>query len=290
MRVRTAVLPVAGLGTRFLPATRAIPKELLPVVDRPVVHFVLQEARQAGIERFVFVTSRGKSVIEDHFDRNLTLETALEKRGEGKMIEAQLRELPAPGDIVYVRQGMPLGLGHAIACARGVVGDEAFAVLLPDDLFLAARPAIGQVIDAWKAGAGKSVVGVQEVPDSAVSSYGIVDPGESAGLGFAVKDMVEKPRPEKAPSRLAAVGRYVLEPDIFDALPKESGSLTEEIQITDAIGGLARRGRVEAVKIVGERFDCGTPLGLLKANVASALDRPELAGDFRKYLAGLDLS
>lgn len=257
------------------------------MVDRPVVHFVLQEARQAGIERFVFVTSRGKSVIEDHFDRNLTLETALERRGKQHLLEEQLNELPAPGDIVYVRQGMPLGLGHAIACARGVVDGEAFAVLLPDDIFFAAKPAISQVIDAWRSGAGSNIVGVQEVPEEAASSYGIVDPGESAGLGFAINDMVEKPKAGSEPSRLAAVGRYVLEPQIFEELPGENGGITEEIQITDAIRRLAHKGRVGAVKIEGERFDCGTPLGLLKANVASALDRPELGGELRKYLAGL---
>lgn len=287
--VRTAVLPVAGLGTRFLPATRAIPKELLPIVDRPVVHYALDEARQSGIERFLFVTARGKSVIEDHFDRNLMLEAHL--RGAGKTgLWARSRDgIPEPGVISYVRQGNPGGLGHAVFAARHGVGAEPFVVLLPDDFILGRRPALAQLLEARQRNGPGLYVGVKEVEGTDTRRYGIVDPdGKPAADGVvAMRGMVEKPEPSEAPSRLAAVGRYILDPAIFGALAESPDPPDGELQLTDAIDRMARSGRCWAVPLPGERFDCGSKIGLLKANIVCALRDPELGPRLRAFLQDL---
>ena len=289
-RIRTAVLPVAGFGTRFLPATRAIPKELLPIVDRPVVHYALDEARAAGIERFVFITARGKSVIEDHFDRNAMLEHFLEETGKSDLLDQCRADIPAPGVISYVRQGHPSGLGHAILSARHAVGNEPFAVLLPDDFILGPRPALSALIDARNRLGVGFFVGVKEVGHEEVNRYGIIHPsgGADACGAIPLRGMVEKPDPQDAPSRLAVVGRYILEPVVFEALAVQEQGVDGEIQLTDALDGLARDGRSWAVRLEGERFDCGSKIGLLKANVVRALEDPDLGPRLREFLRTLD--
>ena len=289
--VRTAVLPVAGFGTRFLPATRAIPKELLPIVDRPVVHYALDEARAAGITRFVFITARGKSVIEDHFDRNPTLERFLELAGKTELAEQCRSDIPEPGTISYVRQGEPLGLGHAILAARHAVNHAPFAVLLPDDFILAPRPALGDLLAARRRLGGGSFIGVKEVAAAETRRYGIIEPAAPAEPGGAIPlaGMVEKPAPTAAPSRFAAVGRYVLEPELFDLLAVQEPGAGGEIQLTDALDALARKGAAWAVPLAGERFDCGSKFGLLAAGVVRALRDPELGPPMRDFLRRLDL-
>ena len=290
-RIRTAVLPVAGFGTRFLPATRAIPKELLPIVDRPVIHYALDEARAAGIERFVFITARGKSVIEDHFDRNATLEHFLEQAGKTELVEKCRVDIPDPGVISYVRQGHPAGLGHAILAARHAVGNEAFAVVLPDDFILGPQPALANLMKARSLLGRGSFIGVKEVDLREVDRYGIVHPsgGQDAGGAIPMCGMVEKPDPDSAPSQLAAVGRYILEPEVFDSLARQKAGVGGEIQLTDALDGLARSGRSWAVPIKGHRFDCGSKIGLLKANVVQALKDPDLGPRLREFLRSLDI-
>lgn len=290
MRVRTAVFPVAGLGTRFFPATRALPKELLPIVDRPIIHYAVQEAREAGIERFIFVTKRGKTVIEDHFDRNPGLERDLLEMGKEATLEALRDEMPEPGTFSYVRQGSPQGLGHAVACARNSVGDEPFAVLLPDDFIRSDQPATRSLIDAYETAGGGHLVGVQEVAPADTHRYGIIDPGTTQGNVIEVRSMVEKPAPESAPSRLAAIGRYVLDPDIFQQLDRITVDPGDELQLTAALDAVAAQGRLHAVAVVGERFDCGSKLGLIQANIRHALDQQDLGERLRRFLRGLDLS
>ena len=289
-KIRTAVLPVAGFGTRFLPATRAIPKELLPIVDRPVVHYALDEAQAAGIERFVFITARGKSVIEDHFDRNAMLEHFLQQAGKPELVEQCLVDVPEPGVIAYVRQGHPNGLGHAILSARHAVGDEPFAVLLPDDFILGPRPALATLVETRSRLGSGSFIGVKEVDPLEAHRYGIIRPGgepESSGA-IPMRGMVEKPDPESAPSRLAAVGRYVLEPEVFEVLARQELGVDGEIQLTDALDEMAREGQSWAVPLEGERFDCGSKIGLLKANVVQALKDPDLGPRLREFLRSLD--
>ena len=288
--IRTAVLPVAGFGTRFLPATRAIPKELLPIVDRPVVHYALDEARAAGIERFVFITARGKSVIEDHFDRNPTLEHFLQQAGKPELVEKCLVDVPPPGVISYVRQGHPSGLGHAILSARHAVGCEPFAVLLPDDFILGPRPALAALMDARSRLGPGSYIGVKEVERSEVDRYGIIHPSGAADASGAIpmRGMVEKPDPASAPSRLAAVGRYILEPEVFEALARQGEGVGGEVQLTDALDGLARQRRSWAIPLEGERYDCGSKIGLLKANIVQALKDPDLGPRLREFLRSLE--
>ncbi len=290
--IRTAVLPVAGLGTRFLPATRAIPKELLPIVDRPLVHYALDEAQAAGIERFVFVTARGKSVIEDHFDRNATLEHFLQQTGKLDLLERCRMDVPPPGVITYVRQGNPRGLGHAVLAARHAVGEEPFAVLLPDDVILGQRPALAALIDAREKLGPGTYTGVKTVAPEETHRYGIVRPAEASveqGSGAVpVCGLVEKPDPAAAPSRLACVGRYLLEPETFRILARQDRGVGGEIQLTDALDVLAREGRAWAVPVEGERFDCGSKIGLLKANVVLALKDPDLGPRLRAFLRSLE--
>ncbi len=290
MSVRIAVLPVAGLGTRFLPATRAIPKELLPIVDRPVIHYAMEEARDAGIEQFLFVTARGKTVIEDHFDRHPALERFLQDRNNQEALQALLADSPAPGSIAYIRQGMPKGLGHAISCVRSAVGSEPFAVLLPDDFFCSEQPALTSLIRTHESlPGGGHVVGVQEVANFETSRYGIITPdGGSMESDVArVLDLVEKPEPEDAPSKYAVMGRYILEPDIFQYLSNASEGVGGEIQLTDALANAAADGIVHAVKIPGVRFDCGSRIGLLKANIIHALERDGIGAELRTFLRKL---
>ena len=278
--VRKAVFPVAGLGTRFLPATKAVPKEMLTVVDRPLVQYVVDEAREAGIEHFIFVTGRNKAVIEDHFDKQFELEEVLAARGKTAELERLERDLPGAGQTSFTRQQEPLGLGHAVWCARELVGHEPFALMLPDVLMLTkGKSCLAQMLDVY-AGRGGNIIAVEPVPEDELSSYGVVSVGEGDGDVFPIDGMVEKPKPGAAPSNLTILGRYILQPEIFDVLSEQEKGAGGEIQITDAMLRLLQMQAFHAVKCEGKIFDCGSKLGFLAANVAYALDRPDLRDDF----------
>lgn len=283
--IRKAVIPVAGLGTRFLPATKAQPKEMLPLVDTPVIQYVVEEAIRAGVESIVLVTGRGKAAIENHFDVAYELEDTLRRRGKQEDLDL-VRDITHLAQFAYVRQGEPLGLGHAVLCARHAVGQEAFALLLGDDVFDERDSALDALIEAHRA-TGKSVVGVQQVPLDHVSRYGIVSAPAFASDRWDVTSIVEKPSPEAAPSRWAVVGRYVLEPRVFDHLEALEPGVGGEYQLTDALALLAREGRLVAAPIPAKRFDTGNKLDYLKANVEFALKREDLRGDFSAYLKSL---
>ena len=288
--IRKAVFPAAGLGTRFLPATKAQPKEMLVLVDKPVIQYGVEEAVQSGVPNIIIVTGRGKNAIEDHFDVAVELESYLEQRGKTAQLE-EIRKITAPINVAYVRQGEPLGLGHAVLVARNLVGDEPFAVILGDDVIDASPPALRQMIDVYERVRGP-VLAVERVAAEDVSSYGIVAIDESEALGrgvYRVKDLVEKPRREDAPSNLAIIGRYILTPDIFDALEATAGDRTGEIQLTDGLRRLMRKRPLYVCEIDGVRHDTGNKLGFLKAIVYFALRRPDLAEPFRRYLESLDL-
>ena len=285
-RVRTAVFPVAGLGTRFLPATKAMPKEMLTVVDRPLIQYAVDEAREAGIEHFVFVTGRNKSVIEDHFDKQFELEHTLESRGKHWALEELGRDLPQAGQASFTRQQEPLGLGHAVWCARELVGDQPFALLLPDMLFKANPGVLKQMMEAYET-TGGNIIGVEEVDPKDVSSYGIVARGEGPDSGFRITGMVEKPKVGEAPSNLFISGRYILQPEIFSILSEKTRGTGGEIQITDAMQVLIRQQTFTGVKYDGRVFDCGSKIGFLAANVVFALDRPDIADPFRAELKKL---
>jgi UTP--glucose-1-phosphate uridylyltransferase len=280
VRVRTAVFPVAGLGTRILPATKAMPKEMLPVVDRPLIQYAVDEAREAGIEHFVFVTGRGKEMIADHFDKSFELEQALLKKGRTAVVEELTRDQLPAGQASFTRQQEPLGLGHAVWCARELVGDEPFALLLPDMLFKASPGVLTQMMAAYVANGG-NVVAVEEVDPSEVSSYGIVGRGEGTDDAFAITAMVEKPKPEDAPSNLIISGRYILQPDIFPLLGRGIRGAGGEIQVTDAMQSLMEAQPFTGVRYSGQSFDCGSKVGYLTANVLFALDRPDIAEGFK---------
>ena len=280
--IRKALIPVAGLGTRFLPATKAQPKEMLPLVDKPVIQHVVEEAIRCGIESLVMVTGRGKQAIENHFDVAYELEDMLQRRGKAGELES-VRAITSLGQFAYVRQGEPLGLGHAVLCARHAVGNEPFALLLGDDVFDEETPALQALIDAFEA-TGKSVVGVQEVPLDHVSRYGIVSAPEHPGERWEVERIVEKPKPEDAPSRFAVVGRYVLNPEIFEHLARLQPGVGGEYQLTDALMKLAAEGQLVAARIPAKRYDTGNKLDYLKANVEFALKREDLRADFMAYL------
>jgi UTP--glucose-1-phosphate uridylyltransferase len=282
-RVRTAVFPVAGLGTRFLPATKAMPKEMLTVVDRPLIQYAVDEAREAGIEHFVFVTGRNKSVIEDHFDKQFELEHTLEARGKHWALEELGRDLPQAGQASFTRQQEPLGLGHAVWCARELVGNQPFALLLPDMLFKANPGVLKQMMEAYET-TGGNIIGVEEVDPKDVSSYGIVARGEGPDSGFRITGMVEKPKVGDAPSNLFISGRYILQPEIFAILSEQTRGTGGEIQITDAMQVLIRQQSFTGVKYHGKVFDCGSKIGFLTANVAFALDRPDIRPEFLKEL------
>ncbi|MBN9310473.1 UTP--glucose-1-phosphate uridylyltransferase GalU [Devosia sp.] len=287
-RVRTAVFPVAGLGTRFLPATKAMPKEMLTVVDRPLIQYAVDEAREAGIEHFVFVTGRNKGVIEDHFDRQYELEHTLEIRGKTEALSELQKDLPSAGQTSFTRQQEPLGLGHAVWCARELVGEQPFALLLPDMVFRAKPGVLKQMMAAYEE-MGGNIVGVEEVDPKDVSSYGIVARGEGPDSGFRITGMVEKPEPADAPSNLFISGRYILQPEIFALLSEQTRGAGGEIQLTDAMQVLIRTQDFTGVKYDGRVFDCGSKLGFLTANVVFALDRPDLGPAFRKALSQLGL-
>ncbi|MFZ1105975.1 MAG: UTP--glucose-1-phosphate uridylyltransferase GalU [Hyphomicrobiaceae bacterium] len=287
-RIRKAVLPVAGLGTRFLPATKAMPKEMLTVVDRPVIQHVVDEARAGGIEHFIFVTGRNKGVIEDHFDSQFELERTLEERNKTAELEALRRDLPKPGQTSFTRQQAPLGLGHAVWCAREIVGNEPFALLLPDVLHYAEKPCIGEMIAAYNERPG-NYIAVAPVPPDQAHQYGIVGV-EDAAAGVRtsrVTKMVEKPKPGTAPSNLHITGRYILEPAIFDLLSAGEKGAGGEIQITDAMTRLAETRPFYAFRFDGTIYDCGSKTGFLTANIAYALDRPDLAAALRAELGKL---
>ncbi len=282
--VRKAIFPVGGLGTRFLPATKALPKEMLPVVDTPLIEYAVREAMEAGIEELIFVTGRGKTAIEDHFDRHFELESTLEDRGKDSALELVLRSNPKPGRIAYVRQGEPLGLGHAVWCARRFVGDEPFAVLLADDLILSEPGTLQQMVDVYEKHGG-NVISLMEVPSEHTTRYGIIDPGEDDGHLVEVLGLIEKPEPAVAPSNLAIVGRYILQPDIMDYLSLGTLGKGNEIQLTDSMLKLIGNHPFHGLRLTGTRFDCGTKIGFLEANVAYALQRDDLEDDARGRLA-----
>ena len=287
-RVRTAVFPVAGLGTRFLPATKALPKEMLTVVDRPLIQYAVDEAREAGIEHFVFVTGRNKGIIEDHFDRQFELETTLEMRGKTEALEELRKDLPSAGRTSFTRQQEPLGVGHAVWCARHIVGNEPFALLLPDMLFKGTPGVLKQMMDTYEE-TGGNVLAVEEVPPAAVSSYGVIERGDGPDNNFAIKRMVEKPKREEAPSNLIISGRYIIQPEIFDLLANQPKGAGGEIQLTDAMQTLMKSQRFTGVKYIGQSFDCGSKIGFLTANVVYALDRDDIRDGFVKELRKLDL-
>ncbi|MGA2311349.1 MAG: UTP--glucose-1-phosphate uridylyltransferase GalU [Xanthobacteraceae bacterium] len=282
MKLRKAVFPVAGLGTRFLPATKAMPKEMLPVVDRPLIQHVVDEARQAGIEHFIFVTGRNKAVIEDHFDRQFELEMALQERQKQHALDVLRQDLPDPGSTSFTRQQEPLGLGHAVWCARELIGHEPFALLLPDVLVQHERGCLAQMIDAARElGERANIVAVEEVPPERVDQYGVVGVGARKGKMFSITGMVEKPSRERAPSNLILTGRYILQPEILDVLAKQDRGTGGEIQLTDAMIALARTQPFYGLKFDGRSFDCGSKIGFLAANVSYALARPDIAPGFR---------
>jgi UTP--glucose-1-phosphate uridylyltransferase len=280
--IRKAVFPVAGLGTRFLPATKAMPKEMLPVVDRPLIQHVVDEAREAGIEHFIFVTGRNKGVIEDHFDRQFELEMTLLERQKHKALDVLRHDLPGPGSTSFTRQQEPLGLGHAVWCARELIGHEPFALLLPDVLVQHERGCLAQMIDAARdLGERANIVAVEEVPNDRIDQYGVVGVGAAKGNVFSITSMVEKPPRDKAPSNLILTGRYILQPEILDILEKQDRGTGGEIQLTDAMIALAETQPFYGLKFAGRSFDCGSKIGFLAANVSYALEREDIAPGFR---------
>lgn len=281
MTIKKAIFPVGGLGTRFLPATKAMPKEMLPVVDKPLIQYAVEEAAAAGIEQFIFVTGRNKTAIEDHFDHSTELEAVLIEKDKADALEVVRRMLREPGSVSYVRQQEPAGLGHAVWCARHHVGTEPVAVLLADDLILGA-PAMAEMTSAYTGG---NMVALMDVPASDTGAYGIITPGSKQGNLTEITGIVEKPSPDKAPSSKAVVGRYILEPKIFDELGKGRRGAGGEIQLTDALAARIGHAPFHGLNFSGERFDCGSKIGFLKANIAFGLARDELQGDLSQWLA-----
>ncbi len=273
---RTAIFPVGGLGTRFLPATKAMPKEMLPVVDKPLIQYAVEEARASGIEEFIFVTGRGKSSIEDHFDHGAELTEVLSARGKETELRASRDMMLEPGQVAYIRQQDPLGLGHAVWCARRLIRDEAVAVLLADDLIMAKEPCLKQMMDAYRV-AGGNMAAVMDVPRAETNRYGILDVVGEEGKLAAAKGLVEKPAPEDAPSTLSIIGRYILDPLVFTELDRQEAGAGGEIQLTDAIARTIGRVPFHGFRFDGRRFDCGSKAGFLEANIAFALDRDDLA-------------
>lgn len=282
MKIRKAVIPVAGLGTRFLPATKTVPKELLPIVDIPAIQYVVQEAVDSGISEVIFVTGRGKDSIEDHFDEIPELEQVLEERGQKEAVQ-NLRQIAAMIEVVSVRQKKPLGLGHAVFCARDLVGDEPFAVLLSDDLIEAPVPCLRQLMEIF-AEKRESVLALRRVPEDQVRRYGIVQGKQLTKGLYEVENMMEKPQPHETPSRLAIIGRYILRPEIFSLLENVTPGKGGEIQLTDGISQLARQRKVYGYEFEGEHYDIGDKFGFVRATVAYALKRPELKEQTREYL------
>ncbi len=285
MRVKKAIIPAAGLGTRFLPATKAQPKEMLPIVDKPTIQYIIEEAIEAGIEDILIITGKHKRAIEDHFDKSIELELALQEKGEDELLDL-VESISNLVDIHYVRQKEPKGLGHAIYCARTFIGNEPFAVLLGDDVMTSEKAVIGQMMDIYKE-KGDPVIGVQKVPETEVSSYGIVKYSHQEGRTFQVEDLIEKPTLKEAPSNLAILGRYIITPDIFPILEETKPGRNNEIQLTDALKELALRRNIFAYDFVGKRYDVGNKMGFLKATVEFALKRQDLGKEFYQYLKEL---
>ncbi len=283
-KITKAVFPVAGMGTRFLPATKSIPKEIMTLVDRPLIQYAIDEARAAGIKEFIFVTSRGKSALEDYFDHSPELESTLKKAGKTDLLEVLRATNMDSGAIAYVRQNRPMGLGHAVWCARRLVGNEPFAVLLPDDVIAAEKPCLQQMIEAY-AETGGNMVATMEVAPEKASSYGVLDIGEDMGRIVRAKGMVEKPKAEDAPSNLAVIGRYILSPQVMTNLNRIKQGAGGEIQLTDAIAEEVSEGNVYGFRFQGQRYDCGSKAGFLQATVAFGLARPDLGEEFGQYLA-----
>lgn len=284
--VRKAVFPVAGQGTRFLPATKAMPKEMLPIVDRPLIQYAVDEAREAGIEEFIFVTGRAKSAIEDHFDHSAELERSLQESGKAEALAAISEWVPEPGQISYTRQQKPLGLGHAVWCARYHIHDEPFAVLLADDLILAKPGCLKQMLEIY-ADVGGNVVAVEDVPKEHTDRYGILDVVEDDGRMARAKGLVEKPDPDDAPSTLSIIGRYILQPEVFAELDRQEKGAGGEIQLTDAMARTIGEVPFHGFRFDGKRYDCGNKLGFIEANIAFALDRPEMQDEMAEILSRL---
>jgi UTP--glucose-1-phosphate uridylyltransferase len=282
-RIKKAVFPVAGMGTRFLPATKAMPKEMLPVVDKPLIQYAVEEAIAAGIEEFIFVTGRGKTAIEDHFDRSAELEAILEERGKLEALETALAMIPEHGRVTYTRQGNPLGLGHAVLCAKSLVGDEPFVVLLADDLIQSQTPCMKQMVESYGR-TGGNMVAVMDVPPEETYRYGVLEVEGTNGRLVSACGMVEKPKPEEAPSTLSAIGRYILDPGIFDVLESIPRGAGNEIQLTDALAAMIGSVPFYGYRFEGRRFDCGNKVGFLKATLAFALERPDLRDDMRALI------
>ncbi len=276
--IRKAVFPVAGLGTRFLPATKAIPKELLPIVDRPLIQYAVDEAREAGIEQIIFVTGRGKTAIVEHFDVAYELEATMDERGKSKAVLEPTRA--TPGDIITVRQQVPLGLGHAIWCARAIVGDEPFAILLPDELMVGEPGCMKQMVEAYNE-VGGNLISVLEVPYEEVSSYGVIDPGAANGALTEVKGLVEKPPVDEAPSNKIVSGRYILQPEVMRTLENQGKGAGGEIQLTDAMAKMIGSQPFNAVTFAGRRFDCGSKVGFVEATLALAMEREDMGDEVR---------
>src|SRR6476660_1326777 len=282
--VREAVFPVAGLGTRLLPATKAIPKEMLTIVDKPLIQYAVEEAREAGIEQMIFVTGRGKGALEDHFDIGFELEATM--RGRGKSLDALSGARTGFGEIVTVRQQQPLGLGHAVWCARHIVGDEPFAVLLPDELMLGRPNCLAQMVEAYGQ-IGGNIVAALEVPEDQTHQYGVVDPGATDGPLTEIRGLVEKPAPGTAPSNLMLPGRYILQPEVMRALDAQETGAGGEIQLTDAMAKLIGKQPFHAFRFEGERYDCGSAAGFVIANLAMALERGDTGPAIREFIAGI---
>lgn len=279
-RVRKAIFPVGGLGTRFLPATKALPKEMLPIVDKPLVQYAVEEAAEAGIEEFIFVTGRNKSAIEDHFDHSVELEGTLNVKGKTKALETVQQMMRNPGSVIYVRQQEPAGLGHAVWCARHLADSEPVAVLLADDLILGTS-CLGEMLSAYMGG---NMVAVMDVPRNETSSYGIVTPGADNGHVVEVTGLVEKPSPKDAPSNIAVVGRYIIEPGVFAHLDRQEQGAGGEIQLTDSLAQQIGVVPFSGLRFSGERFDCGSKIGFLQANIAFALQRDDLKQRLQSWI------
>ncbi len=288
MKIRKAVFPVAGLGTRFLPATKASPKEMLPLVDKPLIQYVIEEAIEAGIKEVVMITGRGKNAIEDHFDISFELEHVLKGKNQNSLLE-EIQRISNLVDFCYIRQKEPLGLGHAILRAKEIIGDEPFAVLLGDDIIYSDIPAIKQLIDIYEK-YQSSVIAVEEVEKKYIFNYGVIEHKKVADSVYQISNLVEKPLPDKAPSNLAIIGRYILTPEIFDILEKTKPGRGGEIQLTDGLNDMLKHQVIYGYKFEGKRYDAGNKLGFLKATVEFALRRPDLGEEFRNYLKGLELT
>lgn len=278
--IRKAIFPVGGLGTRFLPATKAMPKEMLPVVDKPLIQYAVEEAAEAGIEEFIFVTGRNKTAIEDHFDHSFELEATLSAKGKDQAVSMVKQMMHNPGSVIYVRQQQPAGLGHAVWCARHLIGDEPVAVLLADDLILG-KSCVREMVEAYTDG---NMVAVMDVPREQTGAYGIVTPGNDDGRVVQIDGLVEKPHPDDAPSTIGVVGRYIITPAVFDTLAEQERGAGGEIQLTDALAKQIGKAPFDGLRFSGERFDCGSKLGFLQANVAFALQKDEMADDLRNWL------